>query len=152
KPGSPAIITAAVPGTAADAVGGMVKFNPARIWSRPGLLLQNGVVYIGFGSIGDACPWHGWLIGYDAKTLAQTAVVNTTPDSAGGAIGQGESGVVGDGTYVYVATGNGSTKPDTSPPQLGEAFVKLDGNLKLVDWHIRGNYSMLDYADVDYGS
>jgi hypothetical protein len=39
------------------------------------------------GSSCDVKPYHGWVMAYDARTLAQTAVLNTSPDA-----GRAESG------------------------------------------------------------
>lgn len=150
RPGSPVAITASVAGTAPDAVNGMVKLDPVRQRFRPGLLLQGGRLYIGSGSEGDSCPWHGWILAYDPATLKQTAVFNTTPDGAGGAVWMSGNGLAGDGTNVYFSTGNGAARPDAT--HLAEAFVKLDRDLKLLDWHVRGNYATLDAADADYGT
>src|SRR5262249_3394045 len=55
--------------------GGTLTFDANVQQQRPGLVLVNGVVYIGFGSSGDAFPWSGWLFGYDAGTLAQVTVL-----------------------------------------------------------------------------
>ena len=46
--------------------------------NRTSLLLLNGVVYIAYGSHCDQGAYHGWLFGYDAKTL-QLRRYNPTP-------------------------------------------------------------------------
>jgi len=56
--------------TGAEKFGGPVvisapNFDPLLHFNRPALLLNNGTVYIGFGSHGDRCNWQGWLFGYD---------------------------------------------------------------------------------------
>ena len=62
RSGSPVVIQASVPGTGYDAVDGRESFDPRRELQRPGLLLLNGVVYIGFGSHDDIDPFHGWIL------------------------------------------------------------------------------------------
>ena len=53
---------------------------------RPGLLLLNGVVYIGFAAHVDTNPWHGWVLAYNATTLQQTGFFCATPNDNGGGI------------------------------------------------------------------
>ena len=44
---------------------------------RPALMLANGMVYIAYSSHCDRGPYHGFLMAYDATTLAQVAVFTT---------------------------------------------------------------------------
>ena len=69
KFGGPVVIKASVPGTGAGRRGGSIPFNPLHDIQRAGLLLLNGTVYIGW-----AGAQHGWIMGYDATSLAQVAV------------------------------------------------------------------------------
>ena len=48
---------------------------------RSGLLL-NGIVYIAWGSHGDHGNYHGWILGYDASTLAQVRAFSPSAMSA----------------------------------------------------------------------
>jgi hypothetical protein len=153
--GAPVVITGQVPGMGGGSANGMLSFDPRRHLNRPALLLQKGAVYIGFASHTDTTPYHGWVIGYDTATLKQKAIFCTNANKGNGAgIWMSGNGLVGDGDHIYFSTGNGiggGTDPATTPPALGEAMVKLDNDLKLTDWQIRGNYAMLDQADADYG-
>jgi hypothetical protein len=155
KNGGPTILTATVPGTGGGSMGGMLAFNPRLHHNRPGLLLQKGTVYIGFASHGDTGQYHGWVFGVDAATMKIKGTFVTNPNKGQGAgIWQSGNGLVGDGNNIYFATGNGimgGTDPMANPPQLGEAMVKLDNDLKLVDWQVRGTYAQLDGADADFG-
>ncbi len=85
QPNSPVTIAASVPGTGADAVKGIVSFDPLLQQDRPALTLANGVVYLSFASHCDIGPYHGWILGYDETSLAQVVVFNTSPngDQAG---------------------------------------------------------------------
>src|SRR5579863_836024 len=83
KFGGPVVLQAS-----ASSSSGTATFVPKQHLQRPGLLLANGVVYIGFGSHGDTGPWYGWLLGYKASTLQQVLVFNTAPDAEEGAIWQ----------------------------------------------------------------
>lgn len=106
---SPVAITASAPGTGAGSVGGIVTMNPLRHMNRPGLLKAGNSIYLGFASNCDIGPYHGWVLGYDATTLAQTAVHVDTPDGSEGGIWHGGVGLNADenGDVFYVS-GNGT--------------------------------------------
>lgn len=86
----PVLMTASVPLSGRGAAGaGSLLFDPTQHLQRPGLLLLNGAVYIGFGSHGDGGVWHGWLMSYSASDLTkQLGVFVSTPAGTGGAIWQ----------------------------------------------------------------
>jgi hypothetical protein len=88
-----------------------VYFNAVRQMVRPALLLWGGRVYIASGSHGDNEPYHGWILTYDAASLALNGVWNATPNgsSGEGGIWQGGGGVVIDPATgdIYFETGNG---------------------------------------------
>jgi hypothetical protein len=81
--------------------------------NRPGLLLLNGVIYIGFGSHCDAPVngYHGYIMGQDQETFALTTSFNTTPeaDASEGAIWQSGTGLSTDGTNIWFDVGNGTS-------------------------------------------
>ena len=124
RPGSPVVIQGSVPGTAPDSVGGVLAFNPWMQLQRPGLLLLDGQVYIGFGSHNDLEPYHGWVFGYDAATLEQTAVQCLSPDGLGAGVWQGGVGLAADSAgNIYVQTGHSSVyRPGVS---YSNSLVKL---------------------------
>src|SRR5439155_1417907 len=65
---SPITVNASVAGSGLGSVNGQVPFNPLKEHNRPALILVNGVVYAAFASLDDQNPYHGWVIGYAAKT------------------------------------------------------------------------------------
>jgi hypothetical protein len=114
---------------------------------RTGLVLANGQIYVGYSSHCDKHPYHGFLFGYDAKTLRQMEVFNTTPTGMEGSIWQsGQAPAVDDQGNLYVVTANG-TWDGTS--NFGESFLKFDPNLKLLDWFTPSNHIYLDSIDAD---
>jgi hypothetical protein len=149
--GSPVTIDASVPGTGSDAVGGMIKFNQWKHMNRAGLLAMNGVVYIGFASHCDDDPYHGWIFGYDAKTLAQKYVYNLSANPydkyprAG--IWQSGMGLAANQNGIYFDTGNGDTSADGK--NLGTSVVRMTPDLKVADWFTPSNWSQLNGADAD---
>lgn len=156
KFGGPVEITATVPGNGDGSSLGTLAFDPLRENSRPGMLLLNGVVYMAWASIGDIDPYHGWVIGYDAQTLAQVAVFNATPNGKEGGIWQSEAGLAADASgNIYAVTGNGTFDASSGGPDYGETFLKLNlsgGNFALADYFTPFNYASLNSNDHDLGS
>ena len=124
---------------AADGVGGIVTFAPLNHNQRPGLLLLNGIVYVSFGAYNELeeSAWHGWIVGYDAGSLAQTGVFCTTPNGNAGGVWMSGIGLAADRldpvNYPYgrmfVATGNGdftAAIPYGSNMNYGDSVVDLD--------------------------
>jgi hypothetical protein len=62
KFGGPTVMTASVPGSGSGSVSGTLTFSSRWENQRPGLLLINGYVYVGFAAHGDNGPWHGWIL------------------------------------------------------------------------------------------
>jgi hypothetical protein len=155
RTGSPVIIDARIAGTGDGSVGGMIRFNPMTQNQRAGLLLHEGVVYIGFSSHCDEPPYHGWLLGYDAATLKQVVVwSSTTSGGKGGIWMAGQAPAVADDGYIYLATGNGSADLQGGPNR-SQAVLKLKragGTLEVLDWFTPFNYDLLEMQDRDLGS
>jgi hypothetical protein len=141
----PVTIQASVPGTAPDAVNGMVSFNPFLVLQRAALLLFGGVVHIAFGGEGPGAVSHGWLIGYNAATLARAYAASSSPNGSGGGIWMSGRGPAGDATGMYFSTANGSL----GGGNFGEAIIRVGGS---VDYFVPDNFSLLNLYDWDLGS
>jgi hypothetical protein len=165
KFGRPVEIVASVPGTGDGSTGGTLAFDPMRQNQRPGLLLQKGVVYIAWASHCDTTPFHGWIMAYDARTLVQLAVFNTTPNGADGGIWMEGAGLSADTDgSLYVTTGNGTfdTALDAqgfpAKRDFGDSILKLDAGLgrttgkPVLDYFTPWNQADMDGGDVDLGS
>ena len=160
---SPAVIQATVPGTGDG--GSTVVFDPFYEFQRPGLVLYNGGVVIGWASHCDstAANYHGWMMAYDATSLAQTAVFNDTPNGVEGGIWMsGAAPAVDAAGNMFLSTGNG-TFDDTSdtPPatamapnnDFGESFLNLDATtLALTDFYTPSLYQNWSSRDLDISS
>ncbi|HUJ71356.1 MAG TPA: hypothetical protein VLZ30_03875, partial [Verrucomicrobiae bacterium] len=119
RPGSPIEIQASTSGTGDGNT--IVRFKPAFYKQRPGLLLLNGVVYTAWSSHCDSGRYHGWLIGYDSKTLQQVAVYTSTPDWYSGSFWQGGAAPAADASgNIYIISGNGIFNADRGGSDLGE--------------------------------
>jgi hypothetical protein len=155
---SPVVITAQVPGTGDGSVLGTITFDSLRQNQRAGLLLLNGVAYLAWAGHCDWSPYHGWIIGYDTRTLQQSVVYNVTPDGAAGGIWQSSQGLASDGTHIYAVTGNGTVGEASDPRSTrnrGESFLKLirsGSTLEVLSWFTPYNYAYLEQNDLDLGS
>jgi len=158
KTGSPVYITATYPGTGSGSSGGIMTFNQQKQNQRPGLLLYNGIVYIGWASHCDWAPYQGWLMGYDATTLQQKYVYNSVPN--GGLAGiwmSGQPPAVDDYGNIYITTGNGTTGTGGNPNDTtnrASSLIKLStasGALKVKDFFTPMDYIYLNDDDLDYG-
>jgi hypothetical protein len=146
----------------AEKFGGPVEiqadgFDGLRELPRAALLLANGQVYLTWASSCDIGPYHGWVMAYDARTLKQTATLNTSPDAGLSGIWQGDNGPAVDASgHVYVVTGNGKfTAADLNGRDYGDSALKLrlSGNqLAVADSFTPANEKLLNSTDKDFGS
>jgi len=157
KFGGPVEIKASVKGIGDGASNGVVAFDPQRENPRAALLLANDSVYLSWGSSCDIGPYHGWLMAYDAHTLAQKSAFNTTPNGSDGAIWQGDAGPAADKDgNVFAVTGNGNFDPNGAHGHdYGDSVLKFNseaGQLKLADYFTPSNQEQLNAHDDDLGS
>jgi hypothetical protein len=145
---SPVRVTASVPGTNKDSSNGILTLS-ASCLQRTALLLNRGILYFGFSACGS-----GWVLGYNAATLQQTGVLNTSPNADGygayggaGGVWMGGGGPVGDDNgFAYVTTGNGPYDGSTA---WGDSVLKLDSQLHIVDHFTPFDYKFLQCKDLD---
>ena len=109
---------------------------------RPALLLDNGTVYIAFGTYGGqcageiTCEYHGWLFGYDSASLQQTGAFEVTPNAIQGGIWQSGGGPSVDSHHnLFVVTGDG---PPNNGVNYSDGFLRLgtNGGLSVTDYFI----------------
>lgn len=116
KFGGPVTLSGSVPGNGSGSSGGTLNWDPKWENNRPGLLLLNGIVYLGFGSHGDNGPWHGWILAYNASTLQRTGMWCASPNGSADGIWMSGSGLAADVPdsvnhpfgRMFTSTGNGS--------------------------------------------
>ncbi len=161
KFGGPAVIAGSVAGTGSgtqpdSVLNGRLSFNAWQHRQRPALLLLNGTIYIAFASHGDQTTplmYHGWIFGYDEKTLRLTAIQCTTPNGGQAGVWQGGEGLSSDGLgNVYVTTGNGDLDPNNH--NYGQSVLKLSAlhGLALEDYFAPDDWSTTNPADYDLGA
>ena len=102
-------IAATYPGTGDGSQNGQVIFAPGQFAERAGLLEYGINIYIAFTSHCDDRPYTGWLMAYNARTLAQTSVIDVTPNGSEGAIWMTGNGLAADSSgNIYFLDGNGT--------------------------------------------
>jgi PQQ-like domain len=157
----PVDITAKYPGTGDNSSGGYVIFDPSQYKERSGLLLANGKVYLTWASHCDIRPYTGWIMAYNASTLAQTSVLNVTPNANEGAIWGSGAGLTYDGNGnifaldangVFDTTLNASGFPSSG--DYGNAFLRIStkSGLAVADYFEMYNQQNENDGDVDLGS
>jgi len=159
--GGPTTVQATYPGSGENSSGGIVTFDPKQYKERPGLLLLNGLVYTAWGSHCDAQPYTGWIMSYDAGTLAQTNVLNVVPNGGEGGIWMAGAGIAADNSgSLYILDGNGdfdTTLNGSGFPangNFGNAFLKIStsGGLAVADYFEMNNEAQENGSDTDLGS
>ena len=159
--GGPAEITATYPGSGDNSQNGQVIFDPAKYAERVGLLAYGGKIYLAFTSHCDSRPYTGWLMAYDALTLAQTSVLNVTPNGNEGAIWMAGAGLAADPQgNIYFLDGNGTfdttlnAQGFPSNGDYGNSFMKVatSPQLTVADYFTMHNTVQESNADEDLGS
>jgi hypothetical protein len=157
----PVEIQATYPGIGDNSDGTNVIFDPKQYRERAGLLLLNGVVYTTWASHYDLRPYTGWIIGYNASTLAQAGVLNITANGNAGAIWMSGAAPAADNSgNIYFADANGefdeTLDANGFPSQgdYGNAFLKLStsNGLRVADYFEMDNEIDENGGDLDLGS
>jgi hypothetical protein len=144
---------------------GSPTFSAKNQLQRPALLLDNGTLYAGFGSLTDAPTWYGWVFAYNAGDLEsgtpQTPLQwMSTPGSGnnGGGIWQAGGGLAADSSNnVYLMTGNSVSGSPPSPTVFTNSIVAISNSgtaLSKLDYFTPDNEGCLNVNgdDVDVGS
>ena len=151
----------------------VVPFSSKQQLQRPGLVINNGNLYVTFSGFADTNPYHGWVMVYNLQDLSQSGIWNTTPtsgkvnpgaqdkDAEGGIWQSGQAPAADTSGDLYIMLGNGtfdaSTNPNPDPKQLnyGDTFVKLDtrhSDVVPISWFAPNCQLYLQDVDADLGS
>jgi hypothetical protein len=160
RTGSPVIVSATVDGTGWVSQGGKIAFDARQNLQRVSLLLDYGTLYFTMASYADIGFYHGWVFAYDAATLTQKAVLNTTPNGEQGGIWMSGRHMLSDHNgSVYLVTGNGTFDPNMNGGvDYGDSVLRLDeATLAVSDWFspFLSDYdgqNFLEKFDDDLGS
>lgn len=148
---SPVVITASY-----EVNGQTYVFAPKMEVNRPALMLENGYLYIAFGSNGcRGDEEEGWVMSYKASTLQPMGAFDDEPGESAAAVWMSGGGLSADSSgNIYGATADGpfvNGAPGV-PPNLGQSVFKLSqvgSTLQLADWFTPFNELYLDHNDMD---
>ena len=160
KFGGPVQISGTVQGSGVGSQGGTITFNPLADIQRAGLLLISGVttantakspvktIYIGWAGAA-----HGWIMGYNASTLAQTAIFATTPNAGIGGVWQSGNGLAADSAgNIYAAVGDALFDANTGGTDYGDTLMRMDSNLNVLDYFTPMDQGCRQENDMDLAS
>ncbi|MFZ0311942.1 MAG: pyrrolo-quinoline quinone [Candidatus Korobacteraceae bacterium] len=160
--GGPVTISATYPGTGDGSQNGQVIFAPGQFAERAAILEYGGTLYISFTSHCDSRPYTGWVMAYNSRTLAQTSVIDVTPNGSKGAIWMSGEGLAADSSgNIYFLDGNGTfdttlnSQGFPSSGDYGNAFMKLStsgGTLAVADYFNMYDTVQESDSDEDLGS
>jgi hypothetical protein len=156
----PVTITAKYPGTGDNSSGGYVIFDPAQYKERSGLLQVGNTIYLTWASHCDIRPYTGWVMAYNATTLAQKTVINVTPNGNEGAIWGAGAGLTADNLgNIFFLDANGvfdtslNSSGFPSSGDYGNAFIRLtEKGLAVADYFEMYNGVQESDSDTDLGS
>ncbi len=132
-------------------------FNSLHQMNRPGLLLLNGFLYLGFGSNSCNDSNTGWVLGYDEATLTQSYVFNTSPYYGYVSIWQSGNGIAADEAgNIFVETAESGSPTQYDVPQGGQTYsnsvLKLGPSLTVDDYFTPWDVVFLNDWDLDLSS
>ncbi len=109
-------------------------FNTHRQLQRPGLVVKDNLLFIGFGSTCDTPSYRGYVFVYDRNTFEKKFVFKPCNEACG--IWQSGQGFVVFNDSIIVKSANGPYDP--SQNNYATSLLKLkfenDGSLHVVDW------------------
>jgi hypothetical protein len=74
-----------------------------------------------------------------------------TPNGSQAGIWMSGGGPVGDGTNIYLTTGNGTFNANSGGRDYGESFLGLSSSLTVNTWFTPARYNSLNGSDLDLG-
>jgi hypothetical protein len=155
---APQQITATAQGNGTGSVNGVLTFDPLVQAQRPGLMIQNGAVFIAFASHCDLGNYHGWIMAFAENTLLPSGVTVDTPNGYEGGYWGGGSGLNADSAgSIYGATGNGRFDVDKGGIDYGDSILRLTWSaasktFAVADYFTPWDQQSLDNNDTDLGS
>lgn len=130
--------------------GKKYSFVDTHQMNRPGLLLYNSFLYIGFGSPSCNGGDQGWVMAYNVATGQQAGAFDAEPASSFGSVWQRGAGLSSDADgNVYADTGEGGTVDGVDFAISIFKLSQVSDSLSATDWFTPWNYQSLSENDMD---
>jgi hypothetical protein len=156
KFGVPANITSSNVTSPGTGDGGTTdSFNARQQNQRPGLALVGGVVYVAWASHEDNNnpPYYGWVVGFNASSLAVASILNVAPNAQRGGIWMGGGAPSADvNGNLYLITGNASFNANTGGSDYGDCFLQLSAALHISSYFSPSDEVSDNANDDDFGA
>jgi PKD repeat protein len=156
KFGGPANIGPSITYPGSGDGGTTVTFSTHYQNQRCGLALVNGTVYVVWASHGDILPYYGWVVSFNAATLAVKNVLNLSPNVQYGGIWMSGGAPAADSNgNLYVITGNATfdvTNASGPKNDYGDSALQLSPTLNINSYFAPSDESMDNAVDHDFGS
>ncbi|HEY7855744.1 MAG TPA: hypothetical protein VIC32_04815, partial [Terriglobales bacterium] len=129
-------------------------FDPLWENQRAGLLLNHGVIQVAWAGYCDKGLYHGWLLSYDATTLALRSAFNATPGGTDGGIWQSGAAPAADAAgSVYLSTGNGLFDASSGGVNFGDSVLRFPpGAATPADYFTPSDQLRMSQEDWDLSS
>jgi outer membrane protein assembly factor BamB len=146
----PHIIVATARGTGTGSIGGVLTFDPLIEGQRPGLMIENGQVFVSWASHCDLGSFHGWLMAFNETTLALDGVFVDTPNgSEGGFWASGSGPAVDSSGSIYVPTGNGDFTANSGGIDFGDSILRLTWSSSSHSFTVNDYFTPWDEQTLD---
>ena len=149
KLGGPVVIAATVSGAGDGSSGDLLRFDPLLQIQRGALLLAGNRLYVPFSRQAQTNLYHGWLLVYDATTLAPVGVFNSTPNGSQGGFAENGAGASADAAgNIFAATGRGSFNASLSVLSFAQTVIKLQPSPLAIANLTRDTFTPSDQATL----
>jgi hypothetical protein len=156
KFGGPANITSSITYPGRGDGGTSVSFSTHYQNQRSGLTLVNGTVYVAWASHGDIPPYYGWIVAFDASTLAVKQVLNVSPNVQYGGIWMGGGAPAADNNNnLYLITSNAVfdvTNASAPNNDYGDSALQLSPSLAINSYFTPSDQASDNALDHDFGA
>ncbi len=135
---------------------GSASFDPLLNLQRSALLLENGNVYVSWASHCDNGAYTGWLMAFNASTLAMSMAWTPDPSGIEGGMWMSGGGSSADSSgNVFLSVGNGWSDAPSGGANYGDSTVRLSttgGRIGVADYFMPYDYTKLLNEDLDLGA